>query len=116
MTKTPSIGLEADINQIRKITSGFDKSACWDSNKIEALLSALAYSKIGRKSDEIDRPISFSFVHRRFHEYFCARYLKREYQSAPFEQFNSDNRWREILVLLCEVLPQIYLIKFSNYL
>lgn len=107
MTKTPSIGLKANINQIRDITSDFDKTAGWDSRKVEALLSALIYLKLGRKYDEdTNRPTSFSFVHRRFHEYFCARYLKREYQSAPFEQFNSDNRWREILVLLCEVLPR----------
>lgn len=104
MTKTPNLGLEADVNQIRHITSEFDKASCWDPSKIEALLSALAYLKLGKKSYEVDK-ISFSFVHRRFHEYFCARYLKDEYQFAPFEQLNSDNRWREVLVLLCEVLP-----------
>ncbi len=106
MTKTSNIGLETNTNQIREITNDFDRTSGWDSSKIEALISALTYSKLGRKSEEdVDKPASFSFVHRRFHEYFCARYLKKEYQSAPFETLNSDNRWREILVLLCEVLP-----------
>jgi len=100
MTRTPHI-LEADISQIREITSGAISPSI-----IEPLLHALTYSKLGRLSrEEPGKPRIFSFVHRRFHEYFCARYLKQNPDIAPFENLAADDRWREILVLLCEVLP-----------
>lgn len=101
MTRTPHIGLEADIDQIREITNGTSSPSI-----IEPLLHALTYSKLGRLSrEEPSKPRIFSFVHRRFHEYFCARYLKQNPDIAPFENLAADDRWREILVLLCEVLP-----------
>ena len=100
MTRTPHIGLEADINQIREITG------ISSSSNIEPLLHALTYSKLGRLTrEEPGNPSIFSFVHRRFHEYFCARYLTQNPGIAPFENLAADDRWREILVLLCEVLP-----------
>ena len=100
MTRTPHIGLEADISQIRDITGTSS------SSNIEPLLHALTYSKLGRLTrEEPGNPRIFSFVHRRFHEYFCARYLTQNSDIAPFENLAADDRWREILVLLCEVLP-----------
>ena len=100
MTRTPHIGLEADISQIREITGASS------SSNIEPLLHALTYSKLGRLTrEEPGNPRIFSFVHRRFHEYFCARYLTQNSDIAPFENLADDDRWREILVLLCEVLP-----------
>jgi len=106
MTRTAHIGLEVDVDHVREITISFNETSGWDPNVIEPLLNALAYSKLGRISqEEPGNPSDFSFVHRRFHEYFCARYLKQNPNSAPFENFAADDRWREILVLLCEVLP-----------
>ena len=106
MTQTAHIGLEADVSQVRNITSGFNKVSCWNPNNIEQLLDALCYSKIGRMSQEEQGvPKVFSFVHRRFHEYFCARYIRQNPQIAPVERLAADDRWREVLVLLCEVLP-----------
>ena len=45
-------------------------------------------------------------MHRRFQEYFCARYLRNHAQDAPLEYLFHDNRWREVLVLLSEVMPK----------
>ncbi|MCK5267387.1 MAG: NACHT domain-containing protein [Spirochaetes bacterium] len=105
MTRSPHIGLEVNTDQVGEITIGLENSG-WNPNTAGALLDALSYSKLGRMSqEEPGSPRSFSFVHRRFHEYFCARYLRENPQIAPFENLIADNRWREVLVLLCEVLP-----------
>ena len=106
MTRTSHIGLEVNVDHVRKVTINFNKTSGWDPDAVEPLLNALAYSKLGRISqEETSNSGKFSFVHRRFHEYFCARYLKQNPNIAPFENFAADDRWREILVLLCEVLP-----------
>jgi len=106
MTRTSHIGLEVDVDHVREVTISFNETDGWDPNMVEPLLNALAYSKLGRISqEEPGNPGDFSFVHRRFHEYFCARYLKQNPNIAPFENLADDDRWREILVLLCEVLP-----------
>ena len=106
MTQTSHIGLEVDVDHVREVTISFNETSGWDPNMVEPLLNALAYSKLGRISqEEPGNPGDFSFVHRRFHEYFCARYLKQNPNIAPFENLAADDRWREILVLLCEVLP-----------
>lgn len=115
MTRTPHIGLEANIDQTSEITLGFDETSGWNRKGAEPLLHALAYSKLGRLSrEEPGKPRVFSFVHRRFHEYFCARYLKQNPIIAPFENLAADDRWREILVLLCEVLPGNHLTRIFD--
>lgn len=106
MMSTSHIGLSARIDQITEITDGYDKNDCWEQDNIESLIDALCYSKLGRiLHEEIGKPKVFSFVHRRFHEYFCARYIKQQINTAPINRFAEDDRWREVLVLLCEVLP-----------
>ena len=103
---TSNIGLSAKIDQITEITGNFSEEDGWEQDKIASLLDALSYSKLGRiLQEEVGKPKVFSFVHRRFHEYFCARYIKQQLTTAPIERFAEDDRWREVLVLLCEVLP-----------
>ena len=115
MTNTSHLGLEANINQVYVATNSFDETSGWDKKMVEPLLHALAYSKLGRLSqEEPGKPRTFSFVHRRFHEYFCARYLTQNQDDAPFENLAADDRWREILVLLTEVLPSIYLTRIFD--
>jgi len=112
MTQANNIGLSAKIDQINQITRNYDQEDGWDRDKIESLLDALCYSKLGRiLQEEIGEPKVFSFVHRRFHEYFCARYIREKLTDAPIERFSEDDRWREVLILLCEVLPTECLIK-----
>ena len=111
MTQTPHIALEADGDQVRTILRRLDGCNDWAPDQVRQLLDALCYSKLGRMSQgEPGSPNVFSFVHRRFHEYFCARYLRDHPQIAPVENLVADNRWREVLVLLCEVLSSEQLI------
>ena len=111
MTRTSHIGLEVNVDQVHEVTISFNETSGWDPNMIEPLLNALAYSKLGRISqEEPGNPGDFSFVHRRFHEYFCARYLKQNPNIVLSENLASDDRWRDVLVLLCEVLPSENLI------
>ncbi len=44
----------------------------------------------------------FSFVHRRFHEYFVARMLTRDRDLVPMDEVGRDSRWRDALVLYAE--------------
>jgi hypothetical protein len=112
MTQANNIGLSARMDQLKEITSNYNKEDGWDQANIGSLLDALCYSKLGRiLQEEMDKPKVFSFVHRRFHEYFCARYIKQQFANAPIDRFARDDRWREVLVLLCEVLPAENLIQ-----
>ena len=84
----------------------------WGKEKIVSLIDALCYSKLGRKSHDQ----AFSFVHRRFHEYFCARYITQYPDKAPISRISEDDRWREVLVLLCEVLQKENLDDIFNFI
>lgn len=106
MTSTDHVGLEADIAHIPEIISKFDEIPGQKKEDADSLIDALCYSKLGRVSSEgVGKPRMFSFVHRRFHEYFCARYITQNLHKAPIQHLAADDRWRETLVLLCEVLP-----------
>lgn len=108
-------GLEVNVDKIQELMNNFNKKWGRNSNKIEPLLHSLAYSKLGQITQgEPGKPNEFSFVHRRFHEYFCARFLKFNPDIAPFENLVNDDRWREVLVLLCEVLPGNHLAKIFD--
>jgi len=116
MLKTPNIGLESDLNEILSVIAA-NKSGGLSKSNVENLMRALSYSKLGGLTNALDGSNKFSFVHRRFHEYFCARFLRDTPESAPMETAFADNRWREVLVLLCEVLPKEQLgTVFSNSL
>jgi len=100
MTDTPHVGLETTLPQAQEMWTD------WEGRQVQLLMDALHYSKLGRVSSRVaGEPQTFSFAHRRFQEYFAARYLRQHPATAPFEELAGDNRWREVLVLLCEVLP-----------
>jgi F0F1-type ATP synthase membrane subunit a len=100
MTDTPNVGLETTLPQAQEMWTD------WGGRQVQLLMDALHYSKLGRVSPRVaGEPQTFSFAHRRFQEYFAARYLRQHPPTAPFEELAGDNRWREVLVLLCEVLP-----------
>ena len=115
MTQAYNIGLSARMDQINDITSDYNEEDGWNQDNIGSLVDALCYSKLGRiLQEEMDKPKVFSFVHRRFHEYFCARYIRQQFATAPIDHFAKDDRWREVLVLLCEVLPAENLTQILN--
>ncbi|MHB8101220.1 MAG: NACHT domain-containing protein [Methanosarcina sp.] len=105
VTNTQNLGLDANVEQIHEAIKDLNNCKL-NLKEINELISALAYSKLGKISyikNESEK--SFSFVHRRFQEYFCASYLRKEQGLVPFKYISEDNRWREVLILLSEVLP-----------
>lgn len=102
MTNASEIGLEAKTSDIKDVLMKSNVGG----DDVEKLLEVLSYSKISRLSQKrAGQSNTFSYVHRRFQEYFCARYLQINNDKAPLTNLLLDNRWRETLVLLCEVIP-----------
>lgn len=105
MMQASQVGLTANEEQIR---TALMPQVDWDGeieDRTRQLLEALSYSKLGAlagNSEESTR--SFSFAHRRFQEYLAARFLQDRPGAIPVQDLVADNRWREVLVLLCEVL------------
>jgi DNA polymerase III delta prime subunit len=46
---------------------------------------------------------NFSFVHRRFNEYFLVRRLAQGGHAVPYDAIQADSRWRDALVLYAEI-------------
>ena len=70
----------------------------------DEIISILRYTRIAR-GNIIGADI-FSFTHRRFYEYFVVcDLLTHEGLDLPLESIPTDSRWRDTLVLYCEVAP-----------
>ncbi len=69
---------------------------------ISRVLGFLVHAKLGRFGQHGQ---AFSFVHRRFNEFFLAQWLlkDRERVSERLESITDDGRWRDALVLYAEV-------------
>ncbi|KAA3645327.1 MAG: NACHT domain-containing protein [Chloroflexi bacterium] len=105
MLDTPHIGLEARVDDLfRAVIENEDSKLSIKKINLHQLLSALNYSKIGAITS-VGEDNYFGFVHRRFHEYLTANYVQLNQHEIPLESIFLDNRWRETLILLCEVLP-----------
>lgn len=106
MIKAKTIGLNVRLDSINELISSTNESNRWSSKQIDNLIGALVYSKFGQLTDEDDvNSRSFSFAHRRFHEYFCASHLKQIHNYTPLSHYVNEDKWREVIVLLCEVIP-----------
>ena len=70
--------------------------------KLRDTLDILRYARIGRFNGNNNR---FSFVHRRFSEYFLARKIIEGKMEIPLHSIPSDSRWRDALALYCEIAP-----------
>lgn len=101
MMRQENLGLEAPESVIATMLN-----QRFGIQRTKGLLEFLLYAKLGRFGREHTASESeFSFVHRRFHEYFSARYLSSNPRLLTELNTNFDDRWREVLVLLCENLP-----------
>jgi hypothetical protein len=65
-------------------------------------VTALRQAHIARPSESD----SFSFVHRRFHEYFLIDHFHANPDKLPYEAIWGDTRWREGFALYCEIAPE----------
>lgn len=107
MTKAKDIGLEAEVTKILVAINEVPGEEEWNYDALDSLLNALSFSMFGKLSvKETNNLRVFTFVHRRFQEYFTARYIRENNKVVPIEYLAADNRWREVLVLLCEVMPR----------
>lgn len=63
-----------------------------------------------------DNSEEFSFAHRRFYEYFVVQDLLNAGKTdLPLENIPTDSRWRDTLVLYCEVAPFEEARRIANY-
>lgn len=97
MYKDYNYGLEIPVNLVYKI---LEKE--YSKEIISAIISKLKYSKIirlGRGDNEL-----FSFVHRRFHEYFVAiNLIDKDIEYIMLESIPKDTKWRDSLIMYCEL-------------
>lgn len=97
MFESKKHGLEMPYNECLEV---FGKD---DQAKIELFIKLLTYSKLCRIGGGMINNISF--VHRRFNEYFVAQSLLEDDSLVDFNHIPTDSRWRDALVLYCELAP-----------
>lgn len=85
-------GLEASVEQVRKYLN------CPDSG---AIIESLKYSRIARVGGLDEK--RFSFVHRRFAEFFVVGTIMYSNNWVALEAIPTDSRWRDCLVMYCDV-------------
>ena len=69
---------------------------------VSEVVKILRGARIGRASTEE----VFSFVHRRFAEYFLIDTFREQPTALPLEDFPTNSRWRDALVLYAEVAEE----------
>lgn len=94
MFNQSNFGLEISFDELKSKYNDVD---------IEKIIDILVYARIGRigKGDEK----RFSFVHRRFNEYFVIQQYQNNPSIIDLEVIPQDSRYRDALVLYCEVAP-----------
>lgn len=88
-------GLEAPINQLRNDI---------DDYRVEDVIDVLKYARLGRSGTGDEN--RFSFVHRRFTEYFAVQKIIADNREIDMESIPTDSQWRDALVLCCEVAKE----------
>jgi len=98
-----SSGLEISVEQLNEH---------YKDLPIDDILEVLTYCRIGRIGTTTEK--RFSFVHRRFNEYFVAKKML-ENNDIPIESIPTDSRFRDALVLYCEVAPEVTAKRIADY-
>jgi hypothetical protein len=104
MLTTETLGLEASVERLTKELPGLP---------IEDTIEILKYARLGRVGGGDQR--RFSFVHRRFNEYFVVQHLIEQPTSLPQVAIPTDSRWRDALVLFCEVANESEAKQIAEY-
>ena len=99
--------LSIDIAQLMFDEHGFEISKSkliqhFDRDEIENVINILKFSRLGRVGNDES---NFSFVHRRFAEYFIVEkmILNEDNIDVDYKSIPEDSKWRDALVLYCEV-------------
>jgi hypothetical protein len=70
---------------------------------VDTVLDALEYTKLGRAETNSTGQPTFSFVHRRFQEYFATCVVIRQPDRVPVDVLLDNDQWRETAVTLLQV-------------
>lgn len=104
MYDDPEAGLEVETNRIVDWIPKHDP---------EAIIDALFLIRLIRLSKDTSK--RFSFVHRRFAEFFVVRSLVEDDQPTHFKAILEDSRWRDCLVVFCGVAPEDKVQPIANF-
>lgn len=104
MLNNQTSGLEASVQ---------DLSARLPQHPVEDVVEILKYAKLGRLGSGSET--KFSFVHRRFNEYFVVKRLIEQPERVPQDAIPTDSRWRDALALYCEVAEESKAKEIANF-
>jgi hypothetical protein len=96
MYESSNFGLEADIDEIIRL---LDSTS---ANQAEAVVEALRYTRLARVGGHDRR--RFSFVHRRFAEFFVVDAMRRSGEALDLQAIPTDSRRRDCLVMYCGIV------------
>lgn len=88
-------GLEAPVSELRREISRYP---------VDDVIDVLKFARLGRGG--ISDENRFSFVHRRFTEYFAVQEIIADVKMIDMESIPTDSQWRDALVLYCEVAEE----------
>jgi len=92
---TPNTGLEITVSTLKNTIN---------DTQLEDKIKAMSYSRIARLGGSSRE--RFSFVHRRFAEFFAVRALLDNPALINRNAIPTDSRWRDGLVVYCGVAPE----------
>lgn len=104
MFNKENLGLEASVLELKSVLK---------NKPIEHIVQILVYARIGRLGGGSES--RFSFVHRRFNEYFVVLNLIKNPQKVLLEAIPTDSRYRDALVLYCEVADENDAVKIADF-
>ncbi len=82
--------------------------------QFDSIVEIMRYTRIAR--GDANNTAEFSFAHRRFYEYFVVQDLLNAGKAdLPLKSIPTDSRWRDTLVLYCEVAPFEDAQRIANY-
>ncbi|WP_089725295.1 NACHT domain-containing protein [Candidatus Thiosymbion oneisti] len=100
VTLVDNFGLEAPLAELTQAVGAHTGTT---AETAEIAARTLRYGRVVRIGSGIDA--SFSFVHRRFTEFFLAKHLQNDHDRLPLGDIPNDGRWREALTLFAGVAP-----------
>lgn len=104
MFSSQILGLEASIKDLK---------IQFKNHPIEDVVDILQYSLLGRLGSGDEN--RFSFVHRRFNEYFVVQHWIKQPHLVPQDAIPTDSRWRDALALYCEVAEEENAKQIANF-
>ena len=91
-------GLEAEVNWV---TSQLE--SVFSRKQAKSIIEALAYTHMARVGGRVTSNRRFSFVHRRFAEFFVVEASRVGENFLDFKGIPTDSRWRDCLVMYCGI-------------